>query len=323
MKRLLDDLLDVARVSQGKITLRQEVIDLGGVVQNAVEISRPLMGEKEQRLSVTSAPGMILVNADATRLVQVFANLLNNAAKYSARGGHIRLEIAVAGDEAIVSVRDEGIGIPPELLDRVFDLFVQETRSLDRAQGGLGIGLTMVRSLVRMHGGSVRAFSEGPGRGSEVVVRLPRAPARPPVRETARSEDGFPKTSAPLRILVVDDNLDAARALGTLLGLLGHQVTLAPDGPEALALIPAANPELVLIDIGLPKMDGYALAAAIRGAGLHRAALVAVTGYGREEDLRRSREAGFDHHLVKPIDLATLQQITNRPIGRGEPPDRV
>jgi CheY-like chemotaxis protein len=154
------------------------------------------------------------------------------------------------------------------------------------------------------------------------VVRLPRAPARRPVSETARSEDAFSKTSCPLRILVVDDNLDAARALGTLLGLLGHQVTLAPDGPEALALIPAANPELVLIDIGLPKMDGYALAAAIRGAGLHRAALVAVTGYGREEDLRRSREAGFDHHLVKPIDLATLQQITNRPIGRGEPPDR-
>jgi PAS domain S-box-containing protein len=317
MKRLLDDLLDVARVSQGKIALQKELLDLGGLLLHAVEVSRPLIAEKQQRLSVSSAPGTILVDADATRLVQVFANLLNNAAKYSDHGGHIELEMTVTEQEALVRVRDDGIGMAPELLDRVFDLFVQETRSLDRAQGGLGIGLTMVRSLVRMHGGSVRALSDGPGHGSEVLVRLPRAAAGALVAiPRAPSGPLLPRTPDPLRILVVDDNADAARMLGELLSLMGHQVTLAPDGPTALSLLAAAAPELVLIDIGLPVMDGYTLAGALRGAGLVRAALVAVTGYGREEDLQRSREAGFDHHLVKPIDLATLRRITSRPADR-------
>ena len=314
MKRLLDDLLDVARVSRGQIELRKELVDLTGVVARANEISRPLITEKQQRLSVTSGPGgTILVDADATRLVQVFANLLNNAAKYSERGGRIDVDISAVDHEAVVRVRDNGIGMAPELLDRVFDLFVQATRSLDRAQGGLGIGLTMVRSLVRMHGGSVRAFSEGPGLGSEFVVRLPRERAAVPVAtESAPSRPIPSKASQPLRVLVVDDNLDAATSLGTLLSLIGHVVTLAPDGPTALALLPGVAPDLVLIDIGLPVMDGYALAAALRDAGLDRAALIAVTGYGRDDDVRRSREAGFDDHLVKPVDLATLQRITTR-----------
>jgi two-component system CheB/CheR fusion protein len=323
MKRLLDDLLDVARVSRGKIELRKELLDLTGVVARAVEVSRPLINEKQQRLSVTSGPeGTILVDADATRLVQVFANLLNNAAKYSERGGRIDVEIDAADREAVVRVRDNGIGMAPELLERAFDLFVQATRSLDRSQGGLGIGLTMVRNLVRMHGGSVRAFSDGPGLGSELVVRLPRARAAvPATAERAPSRPIPAKALEPLRVLVVDDNLDAATSLGTLLSLIGHVVTLAPDGPTALALVPSATPDLVLIDIGLPVMDGYALAAALRDAGLDRAGLVAVTGYGRDDDVRRSREAGFDDHLVKPVDLATLQRITARQIDRRDSRD--
>ena len=323
MKRLLDDLLDVARVSRGKIELRKELVDLTAVVGRAVEVSRPIISEKQQRLSVTSGPGgMILVEADATRLVQVFTNLLNNAAKYSERGGRIDVDINADDHEAVVRVRDNGIGMAPELLDRVFDLFVQATRSLDRAQGGLGIGLTMVRSLVRMHGGSVRAFSDGPGLGSEVVVRLPRQRAAVPVTtERAPSRPIPSKPSRPLRVLVVDDNLDAATSLGTLLSLIGHVVTLAPDGPTALTLVATASPDLVLIDIGLPVMDGYALAAALRDAGLDRATLVAVTGYGREDDVRRSREAGFDDHLVKPVDLATLQRITIRETDRRDSRD--
>ena len=313
MKRLLDDLLDVSRVSQGKIELRKELLDLGAVLQHAVEVSRPLIVEKQQRLSVTSAPGTILVDADPTRLVQVFANLLNNAAKYSDRGGHIDLEMTVTEHEAVVRVRDDGVGMTPELLDRVFDLFVQETRSLDRAQGGLGIGLTMVRSLVKMHGGSVRAFSDGPGRGSEVVVRLPRAAAGTPVA-ALRAPSGplLPRTSDPLRVLVVDDNVDAARCSATLLTLIGHQVTLAPDGPTALACSRPRPRSSCSSTSACPGWTATPSRRRCAARGSIAPPLVAVTGYGRDEDLRRSKEAGFDHHLVKPIDLATLRRITNR-----------
>ena len=197
----------------------------------------------------------------------------------------------------------------PELLARAFDLFVQETRSFDRAQGGLGIGLTMVRTLVKLHGGSVSAFSDGPGRGSEFVVRLPLAPAAtlPKMRSGPLATE--PLKGAPLRVLVVDDNVDAAHAMKHVLKLSGHQVTLAHDGPGALAAAAAEPPELVLLDIGLPGMDGYAVAARLREAGHDRAALVAITGYGQEEDLRRSTAAGFDHHLVKPVDGAVLRKI--------------
>ena len=310
MKRLLDDLLDISRVSQGKIDLRREVIELWSVVHRAVEMSRPLMTEKSQRLSLTTAGASIFVDADPARLVQVFGNLLNNAAKYSEPGGSIEVEIAAEGGEAVFRVRDHGVGMSAELLERAFDLFVQDTRSLDRAQGGLGIGLTMVRSLVKMHGGTVRAFSDGPGRGCEIVVRLPRA------SEPARSVPGDQPRAAgasaprPLSILVVDDNHDAATALARLLSILGHQVAVAYDGPGALARTADARPELVFIDIGLPGMDGYALASALRAGGLDRAALVAVTGYGRDEDVRRSLACGFNHHLVKPVDLSVLQRIT-------------
>ncbi len=333
MKRLLDNLLDVSRVSQGKIQLRTEPVELGALLLQAVEVSRPIIVEKRQQLSLTLAPGPLALEADPTRLVQVFANLLNNAAKYTDPGGNIALSVRNEGGDAVVTVRDDGMGMSPELLARAFDLFVQETRSLDRAQGGLGIGLTLVRTLVKMHGGSVRALSEGPGRGSELVVTLPlttgatpEAPrafaSAPALHEDARRDE--PARDRPLRVLVVDDNVDAADAIGTLLEVLGHDVTLAYDGPAALAAAAAAPPELVLLDIGLPGMDGYAVAARLRADGHDRATLVALTGYGQDDHLRRTSEAGFDHHLVKPLDFDTLGGITARlcasprdPLGKG------
>jgi two-component system CheB/CheR fusion protein len=309
MKRLLDDLLDVSRVSQGKIQLRKEPLELGAVLLQAVEVSRPLIGEKRLELSLRLTPEPLPLDADPTRLLQVFANLVNNAAKYTDAGGHIGLTVTTEDGEAVVSVRDDGMGMSQDLLVRAFDLFVQETRSLDRAQGGLGIGLTMVRTLVRMHGGSVRAFSDGPGRGSEFVVRLPLAPRAHAPFDDEAAPAKVP-AGPPLRVLVVDDNVDAAGTIGVLLELLGHEVTVAHDGPAALAAAAAAPPELVLLDIGMPGMDGYTLAARLRDAGHDRATLVALSGYGQEEHLRRSMEAGFDHHLVKPLNLDVLGEIT-------------
>jgi PAS domain S-box-containing protein len=315
MKRLLDDLLDVSRVSHGKIQLHKERVDLSAILQQAVEASRLAVVEKRHTLSLTLAPERLVLEADPTRMVQVFANLINNAAKYTDAGGHIAVKSTSEHGEAVISVRDDGMGMTPELLTRAFDLFVQETRSLDRAQGGLGIGLTLVRTLVTMHGGSVRAFSEGPGRGSELAVRLPLAPPAEPF-----APDQAPGASAaggPLRVLIVDDNVDAAEAMGELLQILGHEVALAKDGPAALTAAAAAPPDLILLDIGLPGMDGYEVAARLRAAGHTRASVVALTGYGREEDLQRSRKAGFDDHLVKPVDLAKLQRVIADLRGRG------
>jgi PAS domain S-box-containing protein len=309
MKRLLDDLLDVSRVSQGKIELRSERVDLGRLLLEAVEVSRPMLAEKRQELSLMLAPQALALEADPTRLAQVFSNLIDNAVKYTHPGGHIAIISAVDNGEAVITVRDDGVGMTPDLLASAFELFVQGTRALDRAQGGLGIGLTLVRTLVKMHGGSVHAFSEGPGRGCELVVRLPMASAgdASPSKPASAERDG---KSAPLRVLVVEDNTDTAAVLAQLLRLLGHQVTLAHDGPTALTAAAATPPDLVFLDIGVPGMDGYAIAARLRESGHTRAALVALTGYGRDEDLRRSREAGFDHHLVKPVDLAQLQRIS-------------
>jgi PAS domain S-box-containing protein len=308
MKRLLDDLLDVSRVSQGKIQLHKERVDLNALVLQAIEASRPAVVEKRQTLTMTLATQPLVLEADPTRMVQVFANLINNATKYTDAGGHITVTSSAEEGEAVVSVRDDGVGMTPELLTRAFDLFVQETRSLDRAQGGLGIGLTLVRTLARMHGGSVFAYSEGLGRGSELVVRLPLAPrAEPlPAGPAPGARDG---ARLPLRVLIVDDNVDAATVLGELVGMLGHEVALAEDGPAALAAAAAAPPDVVLLDIGLPGMDGYEVAARLRAAGHTRTALVALTGYGREGDVQRSRGAGFDQHLVKPVELAQLQRI--------------
>ncbi|HMF44634.1 MAG TPA: PAS domain-containing protein [Polyangia bacterium] len=308
MKRLLDDLLDVSRVSQGKIELRKQNVELAGLLMQAVEVSRPLMLEKHQQLTMTLAHEPMPLEADPTRIVQVFANLVNNAAKFTDAGGHITLMASVQDGHAVVSVRDDGTGMSSDLIPHAFDLFVQEKRSSDRAQGGLGIGLTLVRTLVKMHGGYVTAISEGPGRGSEFVVRLPLAPAVAAVEWVAPPAPRNGQTT-PLRVLVVDDNVDAADALQYVLKLSGHQVTVAYDGPGAIAAAATARPELVLLDIGLPGMDGYQVAERLRQAGHDRAALIAISGYGQEEDLSRSRGAGFHHHLVKPVDGATLKKL--------------
>jgi PAS domain S-box-containing protein len=315
MKRLLDDLLDVSRVSRGKIELQKERVDVNALVLRAIDVNRATILEKHQELSLELCRQPIPMEADPVRLVQVFDNLINNAAKYTDPGGHITILSAVENGAAIVKVRDDGVGMTPELLARAFDLFAQGGRSLDRTQGGLGVGLTLVRMLLELHGGSVQAFSPGPGRGSELVVRLPLGPLPepPPPKPT---DEPHQRSGAALRVLVVDDNADAAKGLGQVLRLTGHQVTLAHDGPAALAAASQAPPDLVLLDIGLPGMDGYAVAARLREAGHARAALVAVSGYGQPADLRRSREAGFDDHLIKPIDAAQLKslclQVANR-----------
>ena len=308
MKRLLDDLLDVSRVSQGKIQLRKEPLELGALLLQAVDVSRPMIVDKRQELSLTLAHGPLRLEADPTRLVQVFVNLLNNAAKYTDEEGHIALSVRCENGVAVVRVRDDGMGMSAEILAQAFDLFVQDTRSLDRAQGGLGIGLTMVRTLVKMHGGSVRAYSEGPGSGSEFVVTLPLLPDG----EIPMARDSGAKgavSGGPLRVLVVDDNEDAARAIGFLLEMTGHQVAIVFDGPAALEAAASAPPDLVLLDIGLPGMDGYAVAAGLRAAGHAHATLVALSGYGQDEHLRRSKDAGFDHHMVKPIDFEQIEKI--------------
>ncbi|HLK91198.1 MAG TPA: ATP-binding protein, partial [Polyangia bacterium] len=308
MKRLLDDLLDVSRVSQGKIQLQRQRVELSVLLRQAMEVSHRMMLEKRHQLSIALAPQPMELEADPTRLLQVFDNLLNNAAKYTDPGGHIALAAAVEEGQAVVRIRDDGIGMTAELLARAFELFAQGTRSLDRTQGGLGIGLTLVQTLVNMHGGSVRAFSEGPGRGTELVVRLPLAPAAEQRPAHPAPAPGV-APGAPLRVLVVDDNVDSAQMLGRLLRLAGHEVSLAHDGHAALSAAGATPADLVLLDIGLPGMDGYTVAARLRAAGAACPTLVALTGYGREDDLRRSRDAGFDHHLVKPIDFAQLRRI--------------
>ena len=310
MVRLIDDLMDVSRITRGKMELRPERIELSTIVRNAVETSRPLVEEAGHELSVTLPTRPIIVDADVTRLAQVFSNLLNNAAKYTERGGDIALVVERQGSDVMVSVRDNGIGIPPEMLPEVFDMFTQVDRSLERSRGGLGIGLSLVKTLVEMHGGSVEARSEGEGLGSEFVVRLPvvlAASAQPELPEADRRTNGLTKA---LRILVVDDNIDSARTLARLLRLLGHETRMAHDGGEAVETAEQYRPELVLLDIGLPVMNGYEVARAIRGRDWGReVAIVALTGWGQEDDRRRSKEAGIDDHLVKPVDPATLERL--------------
>ena len=316
LKRLLDDLLDVSRVSQGKVQLQKQRIDLNVLLEQAVEISRPMMIEKRQQLSIVLEPQPLVLEADPTRLLQVFDNLLNNAAKYTDAGGHVAIVATVEDGGAVVRIRDDGIGITPDLLDRAFDLFVQGTRSLDRAQGGLGIGLTLVQTLVRMHGGSVRAFSEGPGRGTELVVKLPLAPPRDLCSARPAAPASGAGAGVPLRVLVVDDNVDAAEGLGHLLRLLGHQVSLAHDGPAALAAAAAAAFDLVLLDIGLPGMDGYEVVGKLRRMPqLEKTLMVALTGFGQESDRAHALAAGFDEHLVKPVDLDTVHGVLRRRLG--------
>jgi PAS domain S-box-containing protein len=306
MARLLDDLLDVSRFSQGKIELKKSTVDFATVVSHAVEACTPLVEAKGHHLSVTLPAQAVQLDADSTRLEQVLANLLNNAAKYTEPGGEVTLAAEREGDELVIRVTDNGIGLSDPMLSRVFDLFAQADISLDRTQGGLGIGLTLARSLVELHGGTIGVRSEGLGRGSEFTVRLPvrePAPARVPVETAADPREG----SERLNILVVDDHRDSATSLAYLLTYWGHQVQLAHGGPEAIDLVSSTSYDVVLLDIGLPEMDGYEVAARIKaGPENGRIALVALTGYGSQQDRLRSEHAGFDYHLVKPFDPDTL-----------------
>ncbi|QJW95098.1 hybrid sensor histidine kinase/response regulator [Frigoriglobus tundricola] len=325
--RLVDDLLDVSRITLGKIRLSVEPTELEAVLGQAVEAVRPLVDKFGHHLEVALPPHPVHLRGDPTRLVQVFVNLLTNAAKYTEAGGHIRLAAArtdpgaePGGVPAVrVRVRDTGIGIAPDLLPSVFDLFTQASRSLDRSQGGLGVGLTLVRRLVELHGGTVEAHSDGVGRGSEFTVTLPVPDVQGTDERPSGAERIEPRADpGPLRVVVIDDNVDGAESLADLIGLLGHEVRIAHDGAAGIGLVRDFEPDIVLLDIGLPGMDGYEVARRLRRDAATRAVLVTLSGYGREEDRTLSREAGCKQHFVKPVDLGTLQTIfsTIRPAAR-------
>jgi PAS domain S-box-containing protein len=310
LQRLVDDLLDISRITRDRLELRKERVELASVIHQAVETSRPLAEEAQHELTVDLPSEPIYLDADPVRLAQVFSNLLNNACKYTERGGKIRLKVERDGDRVAVSVADNGIGIPPAMLPQVFEMFTQVQYDSERAQGGLGIGLTLVRRLAEMHGGRIEARSDGPGQGSEFVVELPilqtRTVAVPSVTAPVRVEERLPGR----RILVVDDNQDAAKMLAMLLNLGGHTTQLAHDGLAAVSAAETFRPDLVLLDLGLPKLSGLDAARQIRqqpwGQSMH---LVALTGWGQEEDRRKSSEAGFNHHLVKPVNHAELNEL--------------
>jgi PAS domain S-box-containing protein len=311
MVRLIDDLLDLSRISRGIIELRRERVDLADVLKSAVETSRPLIEEYGHQLTVSLPSEPTPLDADLTRLAQVFLNLLNNSAKYTEPGGQIWLSAEHEGETVVARVRDTGIGIPPQMLPRIFEMFTQVDRSLEQAQGGLGIGLTLVRRLVEMHGGAVEAHSNGPGTGSEFIVRLPRARDANAESPQKSAGDGTAlPTSRRYRILVVDDNRDAANSLATLLRMKGHDVRTAYDGLEAVDAAFTHKPDVVLLDVGLPRLNGFDVARRIRDESRERnVVLIALTGWGHDEDRRRSKEAGFDHHMVKPADPVALERV--------------
>ena len=306
LTHLVDDLLDVSRVSRGLIELRREVLALDEVIAAAVESAKPLIDTRRHTLQLEGDAHNCWVNGDRVRLTQIFSNLLDNAAKYTEPDGRITVRAQKEGGMVVLSVADTGAGIPPGMLDSIFDMFTQVPGSLDRAPGGLGIGLTLVRTLVHLHGGSVHPESAGPGHGSTFTVRLPLVEA-PEAAATAPAHDGSPVGA---RVLVVDDNVDAAEAMAEMLRLIGAQVAIAHDGPQALAQAAAAPRfDLILLDIGLPGMDGYETAREWRRRYGRESQLVALTGYGSAEDKRRSAQAGFDSHLVKPVALDTVQAL--------------
>ena len=312
LARLIDDLLDVSRITRGKIRLRKETVDIAPILKSAVETVRSLLDERKHELTMAVTPGTLRLEADPTRLEQILSNLLSNAAKYTDNGGHIWLSADREGHDIVIRVRDTGIGLAPEKLPQIFELFVQGDRSLARSEGGLGIGLTLVRSLTEMHGGSVTAASEGPGKGSEFTIRLSAA-VRPETSAGQAEPPGPGEVHS--RVLVVDDNLDLARGLARLLKLIGHEVRMVHDGPSALEAARSFRPDVVLLDIGLPGMDGFHVARLLRAEDCGRdARIIAISGYGHEEDRRRSREAGFDHYLVKPIDYRSLVPLLAEPL---------
>ena len=306
LTRLVDDLLDISRITQGKIKLRIEPTDVAAVVNGAVETTRPMIDSLKHELVVNMPDTPVWVHGDEMRLTQVVANLLVNAAKYQTERGHITLTVECEPGVVAITVRDRGIGIEQEMLTEVFELFSQGERTADRRQGGLGIGLSVVKNLVEMHGGNVRVASAGRGRGSEFVVRLPRVSTATNGARSRAVDAMSPSNGPPRRILVVDDNRDAAEGLAALLRLRGHEVLVAHDGQMALDITAAERPSVILLDIGLPEMDGYEVCRRLREQGLADAQIIAMTGYGQERDRQRSREAGFNTHMVKPVDIREI-----------------
>jgi CheY-like chemotaxis protein/two-component sensor histidine kinase len=310
MVHLIDDLLEVSRISRGKIELKRAAFDLTSAIQHALEASKPLIDAAGHTLSIDVPPGPLIIEADLTRLAQVLGNLLNNAAKYTNPGGHIRLSVQRAGDRVSISVRDTGIGIPVDMLPKIFDMFAQLDSSTQRTQGGLGIGLSIAQRLVEMHGGTLEARSEGLGKGSEFVVELP-------LHDTATAQDAAPvepphaqSNERSLRVLVADDNEDAAATLAMVLEMKGHQVRTAHDGVEAVQIAERFKPEVAVLDIGMPRLDGYEVCKRLRAQPHGRDMLiVALTGWGQTEDKQRSGNAGFDHHLVKPANVGALEEL--------------
>ena len=319
--RLVDDLLDVSRVMGGKIELRREPVELASALARAVETVQPLIDAQQHTLHISLPSESMLLDADAVRLSQVVSNLLTNAAKYTDPGGHIWLTAVREQHTAVVRVRDNGIGLEPAMLNRIFELFVQVDHATNRSQGGLGIGLTLAKNLVEMHNGSIEAHSAGIGRGAEFVVKLPlltiqhRIAPEPPTTVA----DALPQGRRGIRLLVVDDNQDAAESFTILLRAQGHDARAAFSGPAALEMIKDFAPEIVFLDIGMPGMDGYEVARRLRQqTAAPKMTLVAVTGWGQQEDRRRSAESGFDHHLVKPLDPHALESLIESIRARAE-----
>ncbi|MDB4964929.1 MAG: two-component hybrid sensor and regulator [Myxococcales bacterium] len=310
--RLVDDLLDVSRITRGKVDLERAPVELARVVAKAVEMASPLLERRRHRFSVSVPARGMMLHADEARLAQVLSNLLTNAARYTPAGGEISMRATRVGGDVEIAVRDSGIGIEPAILPHIFDLFVQGKRSSDRAEGGLGLGLALVRNLVSMHGGTVEAHSEGRNCGSVFLVRLPALPADvvAPAVEPRAPRPAQASAVRSLRVLIVDDNRDAAELLAEAVRLQGHEVVVVHDGPEALGVVEDFDPDTAILDIGLPVMDGYELARHLRARPLGRETrLIAVTGYGQENDRAQAKAAGFDSHLVKPVQLSVLMEL--------------
>jgi signal transduction histidine kinase/CheY-like chemotaxis protein len=310
MVRLIDDLLDLSRLSRGLVELRCEQVPLARVLADALETSRPLIDQHGHDLTIALPPGDLLVNVDPTRMVQVFANLLNNAAKFTPRGGQMRIQLVREGGNAVVSVSDNGVGIAQDMLGQVFDMFTQVERSYAAAAGGLGIGLTLVRKLVELHSGRVEARSAGRGQGSEFRVHLPLVEARSLPGPARRDLGARPRDAVPLRVVVADDNVDSARSLALTLELSGHRAIAAHDGERALVAARELEAEVMIVDVAMPMLDGHTVGRRARAEAWGRAALlIALSGWGQPEDRQRSRDAGFDHHLVKPVEVDALERL--------------